>query len=443
MARVNKRSVVPANRTHEGAIAAQINPKQQLERVVMASLLWEDSFYMDGVSSAQLIADCVANVPPEFAASVARRARDEMKLRHVPLWIARTLALSPKVRGTGIVANLLRDIIKRPDELTEFLALYWKDGRQPLSAQVKKGLAAAFTKFDEYQLAKYNRDAAIKLRDVLFLSHAKPKDDAQAQLWKRLVAGELAIPDTWEVALSAGENKRATWERLIRERKLGALALLRNLRNMESAGVGREIILQGLSEINTRDILPFRFLSALKYAPKFADAIEKAMLSSIATSERLPGKTVLLIDKSGSMSDLISAKSELSRLDAARGLAILLREICDDVVVFTFDWEARVIPSFRGLALASAIPGPGGGTQVNAAKMAADAEGYDRVIIITDEQSHDRLTPPNGAGYVVNVGAYKHGVGYGSWCHVDGWSESIVNFIQAYEKQNTFEAVEI
>ena len=86
---------------------------------------------------------------------------------------------------------------------------------------MKKGLAAAFTKFDEYALAKYNRPTPVKLRDVLFLSHAKPVDEAQATLWKRLIAGELVAPDTWEVALSSGADKRETWERLLMERKLG------------------------------------------------------------------------------------------------------------------------------------------------------------------------------------------------------------------------------
>jgi hypothetical protein len=40
---------------------------------------------------------------------------------------------------------------------------------------------------------------------------------------------ELATPDTWEGALSGGGVRRELWERLLRERKLGALALLRNL----------------------------------------------------------------------------------------------------------------------------------------------------------------------------------------------------------------------
>jgi len=59
---------------------------------------------------------------------------------------------------------------------------------------VKKGLATAFPKFDEYQLAKYDRGGPIKLRDVLFLSHAKPRNAEQAGVWKKLIWGRLAVP---------------------------------------------------------------------------------------------------------------------------------------------------------------------------------------------------------------------------------------------------------
>ena len=108
-------------------------------------------------------------------------------------------------------------MIERADELVEFVALYWKEEKQPLSAGFKRGLARAFTKFDAYQLAKYDRESVVKLRDVLFLCHAKPKDEAQAALWKKLAENTLESPDTWEVALSAGKDKRENFERLLRE----------------------------------------------------------------------------------------------------------------------------------------------------------------------------------------------------------------------------------
>ncbi len=188
-----------------------------------------------------------------------------------------------KWRGTPRIAQLVGEtlarVIQRADELSEFVAIYWAGGRQPLSAQVKKGLAAAFTKFDEYALAKYDRAGVVRLRDVLFLSHARPVDEAQAALWKRLAANELATPDTWEVALSAagrgeGANKREVWERLLAERKLGALALLRNLRNMQQAGVSEELVLSALAALKTDRVLPFRFLAAARNAPQWEEALE-------------------------------------------------------------------------------------------------------------------------------------------------------------------------
>jgi hypothetical protein len=148
-----------------------------------------------------------------------------MQLRHAPLFLVRELA---RRKGAGtLVAETLEHVIQRADELGEFAALYWKETKQPLSAGVKRGLARAFTKFDAYQLAKYDREAAVKLRDVLFLCHAKPKDEAQAALWKKLVENTLESPDTWEVALSAGKDKRENFERLLREGELGGLAVLR------------------------------------------------------------------------------------------------------------------------------------------------------------------------------------------------------------------------
>jgi 60 kDa SS-A/Ro ribonucleoprotein len=209
---------------------------------VLACMLWEDQFYEDGVAIAGRIAELVPKVSAFEVAALAVEAREKMKLRHAPLLLAREMARQKTHRL--LVAETLERVIQRADELAEFVAIYWKDGRTPLSAQVKKGLAAAFTKFNEYQLAKYDRAGAIRLRDVLFLSHAKPKDEAQAALWKRLIAGELATPDTWEVALSAsqGEGKREAWERLLRENKLGALALLRNLRNFKETGVDEDLV---------------------------------------------------------------------------------------------------------------------------------------------------------------------------------------------------------
>ena len=167
-------SLTLAARTHEGAPARHISPELQLRRSVLACLLWESQFYEDGVEIAGRIAELVPKVAAEKVAALAVEAREQMKLRHAPLLLVREMARHKTHRA--LVAETLARVIQRADELAEFVAIYWKDGRVPLSGQVKKGLAAAFPKFDEYQLAKYDRGGPIKLRDVLFLCHAKPRD---------------------------------------------------------------------------------------------------------------------------------------------------------------------------------------------------------------------------------------------------------------------------
>jgi len=422
-------------KTYEGAPAKRINAEMQLRRSLMACMLWEDTFYEEGESIADRIASLVPQVEPKIVASMAIEAREKMKLRHAPLWVVREMARQPKHKA--LVADTLVRVIQRADELAEFVALYWKDGRQPLSKQVKKGLAQAFTKFDAYQLAKYNRDGAVKLRDVLFLCHAKPKDAEQETIWKQLIDGTLPSPDTWEVALSAGKDKKETWERLLVENKLGGLALLRNLRNMAEAKVNERLIFSALDRMKTERILPFRFIAAAKHAPQWESHIEKAMLKCLEGREKLPGKTVLLVDVSGSMDSPISNKSDLMRYDAANGLAILARELCERVAIYSFSNSIVRIPDRHGFALRDAIANsqPHGGTYLGrAVKYINDNEEYDRLIVLTDEQSHDHVPNPAGKGYVINVAAYKNGVGYGAWLHIDGWSEAVLDYILEYEK---------
>jgi 60 kDa SS-A/Ro ribonucleoprotein len=442
MARINTLNLgtipwLKGPRTHEGAPAKNISPELQLRRSVLACMLWEDQFYEDGVAIAGRIRELVAKVPAEKVAALAVEAREQMKLRHAPLLLVREMARLASHRH--LVAETLTRVIQRADELSEFVALYWSEGKQPLSAQVKKGLAAAFTGFDEYALAKYNRATPVKLRDVLFLSHAKPLDEAQAALWKRLVEGELAIPDTWEVALSSGADKREAWERLLSENKLGALALLRNLRNMTDAKVNQQAIRDGLARMKTERVLPFRFIAAARYAPQWEEELEQAMFRALGSETRegqskLPGKTVVLVDVSGSMDAQLSRRSEMRRNDAAYGLAVLLREIAEDVSLYTFSDRLVRVAARRGFALRDALNSsqPHNSTMLGQALKAIE-EKYDRLIVITDEQSHDPVPNPKARGYMLNVASYQNGVGYGAWMHIDGWSDSVIEYIRAAE----------
>lgn len=443
-----------AVRTHEGGPAIpNRKPIDELKRLVMACFLWEDGFYVDGKSTADRIKELVPLAKPEEVGALAIEARENGKLRHVPLLLLRELA-----RHGRMPAEVLTRVVKRVDEITEFLAIYQADNGavgakklNKLSNQVRKGLAAAFLKFDEYQFAKYNRDGAVTLKDALFLCHPNPKKGKaphgegldpvvdRAALFKKIVDGTLATPDTWEVALSAGKDKLETWNRLLDEGKLGSLALLRNLRNMQEAGVEKLKVANALLKDAPRTkALPFRYLAAARACPQWEDAIDAAMQVAMVGMDKLDGTTVLLVDVSGSMEAKLSSKSDLSRLDAAKGLAILLRAICAEGVILTFSNGVRAVPSRSGMALADAIGRPGGGTDMGAAVEYVKRNcRYDRLIVITDEQSRDAVHGPGlgKLGYIINVAANSNGVGYGNWVKINGFSESVVKFIQAYEAE--------
>lgn len=446
----------PDARTFEGTPAPRLTPIKALRRSVLTALLWEDAFYETGNQVAARVAQLVRECKPEHVAALAIEARESMYLRHVPLFLVRELA---RVKGNGsLVAETLARVIQRPDELTEYLALYWKgENDTPLSAGSKRGLGTAFKKFNAYSLAKYDRDAAVKLRDVLRLTHVKPKDADQSALWKQVVKRELATPDTWETELSSGKAPREAWERLLREQKLGGLAFLRNLRNMVTAGVDAGLMRERFAG-DFKRVLPFRFIAAARHVPRLESEIEGAMLRCTAGLPKFAGVTALVIDTSPSMWEAkVSAKSELDRFDAAAALAILAREVCESVQVWAFNERSYEVPARRGFALRDTLAATKGSTSCGGlAVAAANARGYDRIIVLTDGQwhfmegggpfnQHGRYgegnaqdvspAPLTDRAYMVNVASYAHGVGGGKWQSIDGWSERILDYIVALEAE--------
>src|SRR5262249_9606450 len=158
------------------------------------------------------------------------------------------------------------------------------------------------------------------------------------------------------------------------------------------------------------------------------------MFRALEGQGRLPGKSVLLVDVSGSMDAPLSRRSEMRRNDAAYGLAVLLREIAEKVNIYSFSDELVRVPSRQGFALRDAINASQRhtGTYLGKALRGID-ETYDRLIVITDEQSHDPVPNPKARGYMINVASCQNGVGYGAWTHIDGWSDSVIEYIRAAE----------
>ncbi len=451
MASINK-TAYNNHLTYNMAPAKRIDYTAELMRSVSSCLLWENEFYENGETISNRIAKLVPLVRAELVKNIAISARTNMNLRHVPLWIITNMVKIQSHRH--LVAETIYHVIQRPDELTELLSIYWKDGKIPIASQIKKGLAQAFTKFDEYQLAKWNKSKEIKLRDVMRLVHPIPKNKEQSELWNRLQNNNLKTPNTWEVNLSSGNNKRLVWEKMLTTNTLPALALLRNFRNMINVGVDLNLIKNAISSMNTKRVLPFRFISAVKFAPMLEEVIEQAMLKSLTNVTKIPGHTVLLVDVSGSMSQRLSNKSSLSRLDAACGLAILLRETCEKIDILTFSRKLVQVPARHGFALSdvitksqphlatflgAAVKAVYSGDVVTANRGGVKFKGFgfniDRLIVISDEQSNDVVPTPKSRGYMINVASCKNGVGYGSWTHCDGWSETVVSWISSLEQK--------
>ena len=189
MAQFNGSHFGRGSHSYRGTPIGCISSELELRYLVLDCRDWPVHLQSDAAEIASRIAELVPKVRAERVAALAVEAREQMKLRHVPLLLVREMARHKTHRR--LVAETLARVIQTADELCEFVEIYWKDGRVPLSTQVKKGLAAAFPKFDEQQLAQHDRGGPVQLRDVLFLCHAKPRDDGQAGVWRKLIWGRL------------------------------------------------------------------------------------------------------------------------------------------------------------------------------------------------------------------------------------------------------------
>lgn len=166
------------------------------------------------------------------------------------------------------------------------------------------------------------------------------------------------------------------------------------------------------------------------------------MFRALTDAPKLPGRTLLLVDGSGSMfGTKVSAKSELDRFDAACALAMLLRETVEQGAIATFSTRVQGVAPRRGFALKDILhqTAEQGGTNTGDAVSWANAQGYDRIIVVTDEQSAQQIPKPlpEAKGYIINVASYQNGIGYGPWVSISGWSESIVDYIVQSERAAT------
>jgi hypothetical protein len=477
---------------HEGAEAYRMTPEQELYTAVVTSAL-EEVFYEGKTERLDRIAALVGKVSPEFVAKLAVYTRTQMNLRSIPLVL---LTLLAKVHsGDDLVPKAVAGTVLRADEIAELLMCYqWLNPSEgmkklgKLSRGIQNGLKESFNRFDEYQFAKYDRDGqAVKLRDALFLVHPKAKDGAQQALFDKIVAGTLETPYTWETELSAlGQQAfetpdarkaafRAKWEELTASRKVGYMALLRNLRNILEAEVGAEYVgqvcacLSDPSQVKRSKQLPFRFLSAYIETSRVRSAQTASVLTAleqavVASAENIAGfgpetRVLLACDVSGSMQYAVSRNSSVQLYDIGLMLAMLLQSRCASVMsgMFGDTWKVVGLPRTGILSNILELRRREGevGYSTNGYKvidyLVENDIAMDKVMIFTDCQMWDsnrgdghirksweryRRMYPEARLYLFDLGGYGQAplrLEKGGVALIGGWSDKVFDILEAVE----------
>lgn len=483
MGRFNKsNSGVNKVKNYEGATAYKVTPEMELYSTVCTAML-QNKFYESTEDTVKRIRALIKKVKVDFAWNLAIYARKEMHMRSVPL----VLAVELIKQGCGN-SDKIAEVIDRADEITEILAYYKlaNGNLKPIANSLKKGIAKAFRKFDEYQLAKYNRNNEIKLKDAMFLCHPKPTSEEEKELFNKLANDNLEVPYTWEVELSkAGKedkSKKKVWEELIMSEKLGYMATMRNLRNFLEEEISDESIkkvgnyLSNEKAVKYSRQLPFRFLSAYRVLADenygrctyLMNKLEEAAKLSMSNIKGFDFDTKVLIacDVSGSMQQTISKRSVVQLYDIGLLLAMGLQNECENVTTGIFGniWKVKNLPSnsiLQNTMDLHRIEGEVGyatnGHKVIEWALEVERE-FDKIMIFTDAQMWDTESSfsnndpaamqsawskykkmfPNAKLYLFNLEAYGSFpldiVSDKDVFLISGWSNKIFDVLNNLEK---------
>lgn len=453
-----------------GCAAYAMSDKEKLMTQVLSTFYNEAKYYGDNSKEIVENAKNVCKKDPKFVANLAIYARKEFHLRsisHVLTCIVANTVDSKKY--TRIVMN---NVVERADDLTEILACYLNMYGKPIPNSLKKGLADNLAKFNEYQISKYNGGSkSVKFKDILQLTHTKPKDKKQSDLFNKILNDTLATATRWETEVSAKGNNEETWEELIENNQLGYMAALRNFRNILNANPKNiSKVYEKLAdkeEVLKSKQLPFRFYSAYREISKLGnitnkplEVLETALEYSVENIKKIPGKTAICIDCSGSMDSKISSDSTVSCNDIASLLGAMANSICDEAVIYLFNdsasrkllsKNAKILESVKSFAYAT------GGTDISSpiAKMIRDDMKVDRIIILSDNEANRQFIGSSWyRSYIAEKVAEEYRRKYGNiWVHavdlqgygtqqfigartnlIAGWSEKILDFIMLAEE---------
>ena len=450
----------------EGHVAYAMTDKSKLVTQVLCSFFNEARFYGDNSKDMMETIKRVIKQDADFVSRLAVFARREFNMRSVAHVLTAFLAHEPE--GKPYTRKTINGITVRGDDVTELMSFYLNTFGKPIPNSMRKGINDVFVRFDEYTLAKYKGEGkGVKMRDLAILCHPSPKSDEQSFMWKRLLEGKLATPVTWETQLSANGNNKATWEKLIDSGKLPYMASLRNLHNIINAKPENiEKVWQTIENpeaVKLSRQLPFRFLSAYKQIGDIAgsrglDALESAVDAAVSNLPTLPGTTVIAVDVSGSMSSLVSAKSDVMCNEIGMMLGLIANRICENSIFYTFDTTIKKYAHSRRSGILETCvrdSACGGGTNMDLPfeVMIRDRIKADRVIIISDNQCNSGYSWYSHKTVQALADEYRRTTGNDIWVHaidlqgygtqqftgpktniIAGWSEKVFNFILLAEQ---------
>lgn len=478
----------PTGRTHEGGVGYKRDVNGELFLLAVSNLVGENSFYESAKNRDDRYSALVRSVAlhdPVWGFEMARWLRSTANMRSASVVFAAEFVKARvdagvaepegwlKTAEVGINRAIVDAVLQRPDEPGELIGYWFAKYGKKMPIALKRGIADAVARlYNERTLLKYDGvNKAIRFGDVIELVNPRynkklhgtwrddlyryaiesrhnrpremdgwsvelPKIFANHQLRQRVVEDPSVLLNpnnlraagmTWEDALSLAGNKvdkAKLWEALIPG--MGYMALLRNLRNFDEAGVSDKVakavadLLSDEVEVTGSRQFPFRFLAAYnanKGSLRWAWALEQALNHSVANVPALKGRTLILVDRSASMFNSVSKKSGLNFADSAAifGTALALRAEQADLV--QFGSSHRMIKFRKGnsiLPLLSQYDNLGGTNTAQAVRLTYSR--HDRVVIITDEQTAYYFygdpaehVPANVPMVTFNLVGYEHG----------------------------------
>ncbi len=452
----------PSTRTHEGAPGYLRDTKSELFLLAVANMVGEHTFYENAQARDtryEQLVQAATLEDPNWTARLLAWLRGEGNLRSASLVGAAVFTKTRMDAGlSGLSRQVIASVLQRADEPGEMLA-YWT-GRygRAIPKPVKRGVADAVRQlYTERAVLKYDTDArGYRCGDVLELVHAAPARGKrwQGDLFEHVIdrrhGRDKPIPETlrrlrerarlmdipvaerakvlrswggdatgylydagmtWEALAGwlQGPMDATAWEAIIPS--MGYMALLRNLRNFDEAGVSDEVAervaakLADPGEITRARQLPFRFWAAYKHTQtlRWGHALEKGLSCALRNVPALDKRTLILIDRSPSMfpgypfSTANKSDITLAEQAAVFGAALALRATDATLVEFGMESRRITVPAVGSMLRLVEAFKQIDGTDIPSAVRQHYAN-HDRVVIVTDEQTRAGYLPSNMGG---------------------------------------------